>query len=141
MILIRFVWERISSLPELQVLPSREDGGWALRLTAGEGVANQSRPRSGLSPRWPELCFFNEKWYDLLIISIKNVIFNMNSNRGIQNPVSSPIMYKDVYYDVCSLGHPVGLISVLSKLTFLVMYWPGMAGRYTKNGCSAINCR
>ena len=33
---------------------------------------------------------------------------------------------KDVYLDVSSLGRPVALISVLSKLKFLVMYWPSL---------------
>ena len=53
--------------------------------------------------------------------------------------LSTLIMYEDVYLDVCSLGHPVAFISVLKKLKFCVMYWPGMVGRYTKNGRSAIN--
>ena len=43
-------------------------------------------------------------------------------------------MYEDVHLDVCSFEHPVAAISVLSKLKFLFMYWPGMADRYLKMG-------
>ena len=35
-------------------------------------------------------------------------------------------MHEDVYLNVFSFGQPVTLISVSSKLKFLVMYWPGM---------------
>ena len=38
---------------------------------------------------------------------------------------------KDVYLD--ALWDTLALISVLSKLKFLVMYWPSIAGWYTKN--------
>ena len=53
----------------------------------------------------------------------------------------SLIIYEDVYIDICSLVHPVALISVLRKLIYFVMYWLGMVGRYTKNGHSANDCR